>query len=70
MYIYVRCACSAHRGQKRVSDLLGLALQVVMSCLMWVLGIKLRSSGRADSALKHQAIFPAPRFLFLPIALT
>lgn len=37
----------AHR---RVSDLLELMLQVVRTHLMWVLGTKLRSFGRAMQA--------------------
>lgn len=36
----------AHGGWKKVSVLLVLELQVVMSHLMWVLGTELRSSVR------------------------
>jgi hypothetical protein len=32
---------------------------------MWLLGIELRTSGRAVSALNHRAISPVPEFLFL-----
>lgn len=48
MWIY-----STYGVQKRVPDTLELKLQVVVSCLMWVLGIKLRSSERAESSLNH-----------------
>lgn len=41
----------AYRGQKRVSDPLELELQEVVSHLIWMLGIELRSYGRAVSAL-------------------
>ena len=36
-----------------------LELQVVVSCWIWVLGTKLRSSARAASALNHWVISPA-----------
>jgi hypothetical protein len=42
---------------------LGMELEMVVSHLMWVLGTKLGSSGRAVSALNHPAIFLAPRLL-------
>jgi hypothetical protein len=41
------CTASASGGQKRVSKHLELELEVTVSCLMWVLGIELRSSPRA-----------------------
>lgn len=40
-------------------------LQAVVSCLMWVLGVKLRFSGRAAvCALNHQTVSPAPPHIF------
>lgn len=45
--VYMHVSDSVVRGQKRVLDSLELVLQVVVSHLMWVLGIKLRSSARA-----------------------
>lgn len=56
MYVYfleyVHHVCSdAHRGKKRVLDPLTLELQVVVSHSSWVLGIELRSPGRATSIL-------------------
>jgi hypothetical protein len=33
-------------GQTRISDFLELELQVVVSCLKWMLGAKLESFGR------------------------
>ena len=41
----------AHGDQKRVLDPLELEFQVVVSCLMWVLGTKPRSSARAANTL-------------------
>lgn len=49
------------RGQKRVSGLLELELQVLV---MWVLWPKLRSSGRAGNSLNHEAMTPASAILF------
>lgn len=37
------CAC-AFRGQERLSESLGLELQVVLGCQMCVLGIELEAS--------------------------
>lgn len=56
VYGYVslfECHVCAHvrRGQKRVLDSLELELQSDVSCLPWVLGSELRSSGRAASPL-------------------
>jgi hypothetical protein len=51
---------STCRNQEKVLDLLELELKGVVSCLMWVLGFELKSSGRAASALNHQATFTAP----------
>lgn len=39
------------RSQKRASDSLELEIQVVVSDPVWVLGVKLRSSGRSESTL-------------------
>ena len=43
-------------------DLLELELQVVVGCLMWMLGIKLQSSGRAESVLLRDEPSPLPTF--------
>lgn len=45
----------ACRNQKRASDLLELELQVVMSRLIWVLGTKLQSSGKAVTPLTAES---------------
>ena len=52
------CCVSAHEGQKRVLDPLDLSHGVTVSPVMWVLGIKLKSSTRAASAFKHRATSP------------
>ena len=49
-------------GCVRVSDSLEQELQTVGS--MWVLGIELGSSGRAEHALNHWAISPTPKNQF------
>lgn len=41
------------RGQRRMSNALELESQEVMSCSMWVLGNKLRSSGKAANGPNH-----------------
>ena len=55
MYVCTTCIPSDHRGQKKASDSLGLALQIVMvmSCHVNA-GIELGSSERA-SILNHGA---------------
>lgn len=50
---YVYMTVDAYRGQKRASELLEWELQMVMSHLKWVLGMKLVSSGRAVCAQTH-----------------
>lgn len=65
-YVYICIWICAHewecanRDQERVSDLLGLKLQAVVSCVTWVLGSKLKSSGKAASFLSHRAISSVP----------
>lgn len=44
---YVHLSVGTTRGQKTVLDPVELELQAVVSLLMWVLGIQLRSSERA-----------------------
>jgi hypothetical protein len=39
----------------------------VGSCLIWVLGFKLGTSARAESALRHGATSPAPSAVLLII---
>lgn len=63
------CVCKCHRGPERTSDPLELELQVTVSHLMWVLGTKSLSPGRAAMyALNHQCmlltISPALSFIF------
>lgn len=48
MYVCSPCACSVHSAQKRQLDPLELELPA-----MWVPEIKLLSSGKAASALRH-----------------
>lgn len=49
------CVCQLHvstyRTQKRMLDTLQLEVEVVVSYLMWLLGIEPRSSARAANAL-------------------
>ena len=52
MYIYV-CVHGAYGHQKRVSETLELEMQVVMSCLTWVLGTNL-------GPLKEQDVIIGP----------
>jgi hypothetical protein len=65
MCVAVRGVCTldaaASTAQKRVSEPVGLELQASVSCCCtWVLGNKLRSSGRAVSALTTDR-FQQPR---------
>lgn len=46
-------------GQKRVSGLRELELQVIVSCQIRVLGLKLQYAPRTASAPNHGAIHPA-----------
>lgn len=48
-----------HSYQKKSLDSLGQELQVIMSCLTWVLWTKPRTSARALSALNYWDILPA-----------
>lgn len=48
-------------GQKRALDPMEQELQVVVRCLIWVLGTAFGSSERAASILKHGAVSPALR---------
>lgn len=41
MYVYAHLVAVVHGGQKRMLDSLELKLQVVVSCLTWVLGSNL-----------------------------
>lgn len=73
VFIYVRvCACVNRcvpctcRSQKRVLDSLELESQMAVSCLVWMLGTKLRSSVGAVHALNYVAISPA----FVPGSVT
>lgn len=47
-------------SQKRLSDSLELDLQAVVSFLTWVLGVKLRRSGKAARALKFPSHLSGP----------
>lgn len=48
--VYATYMVHACGDLKRTLNFLELALQVVLSCLNWILGTKLRSPGRAVSA--------------------
>jgi hypothetical protein len=50
-------APEGQRRRRRESDPLELEFQVVVSHLMWELGIELRSAIRAVPTLNHRAIF-------------
>lgn len=56
-------------GQKGVSDLLELELQVVGNHVTWVLGTKLGSSERITSTLNHEAVFPVRFVVVISIKL-
>lgn len=62
VYMYMRAMCLAATfgNQKKVSDILELALQEVVSLLIWGLGPKFRSSEEAASVLKSWVISLAP----------
>lgn len=51
MYVYAACMCNAIRGQKRESNVMGLKVQIVVSC--HVLGIK-------PGSLEEQPLFLTP----------
>lgn len=57
-HMYVICVgdLKAKRGSQVP---LALKLQMAVSCLMWVLGTELSSSGRVLSVLNYNAISPA-----------
>lgn len=63
------CPCACHmcagipRSQKRMLDALELEVEVVVNCPKWVLGYRLRSSGRAANASNHGAMSPVPYFV-------
>jgi hypothetical protein len=46
IFVCTPCTFNTHEGWKRVSDPLKLELQIVLA-IMWVLGIKSGSPGRA-----------------------
>lgn len=47
---YVHTNVDSHRGDKRLLET-GLELQVVVSCLVWVLGMELGSSAMAEQCV-------------------
>ena len=55
--------------QRRASDSLELELQAVLSCLMWVLGTKLKSFAWVVCVLSCWTSSPVPRFYFLNIVM-
>lgn len=65
------CMCAhcvyagTRRGQRRVSDLLELELQAVLSCMVWVLTISFRFSGGVVSALNSKPFFQLSHLVFL-----
>lgn len=60
------CACVCVPGdQMRALHVRELELQVVLSSLMWVVGIEFGSSEVTASVLKHEDISPAP----IPVSL-
>lgn len=50
--IYTRMCAGTHRGEK-ASDHLKLELQLVVSCLIWVMHMEPESSARAARVLNH-----------------
>lgn len=59
VYLHTICPCRKIRGHRGWE--LELELQVVVSHLIWVLGIEPGSSRRESNALNHQTISPVPR---------
>lgn len=57
MRVYTLHACSGHRSQKRVSNLLELE---VFLAAMWALRTKPGFSTRSTSAVNYQTVSPAP----------
>lgn len=55
----------AHRGQRCLVSL-GLESQVVVSCLIWVLGIELGFPGEQDILLAAELALQSP-FKFFPL---
>lgn len=58
VYVYTRMRVFPWKPEESNRSL-GLALQAVVSCSMWVLGTKSKSSARVTSALHHWAVSPA-----------
>lgn len=54
--IYVYIYAGVHKSRKKELDLPELEFQAVMSGLMWILGIKSRSSVQAGSVLNHLSV--------------
>jgi len=65
MYVCAPCACRTHKEQKRISNPLGLELQMVLShpCGCWEFNQS--PLGRADSALNYRSIPPVPSDIVL-----
>lgn len=62
-FVHMVCACECGCPQKSMLRCLELEWPVeVVSCLMRILGTKLRSSGRAAHALNYWATSPGPTF--------
>lgn len=57
--VYVRV-----QDKKTALDFQELEIQVVVSCLIWILGTKLMSSVGGVCASNHSAISPSPHSLF------
>lgn len=53
----------SYQSQRKASDTLELELQVVVNCLMSMLGTELGSSGSTASSLKCRATSPVPQAL-------
>lgn len=56
----------AHRCHRwsEARDQLKVQLHEILSHPLWMLGLRLRSSGKADCILNHWAIFPTPNLHF------
>lgn len=70
MYMCVSVHTECLRDQKRASDPLKHGFHIVVSCLIWVLGVELQCSRRTLSALNLWATSPASRNHFLICACT
>lgn len=66
--VYPMCR-DVHKGQRTVSDLLEMKLEVAVSCPTWSLGSELRTAGGVGRIPNCSATLLTPQILFLFFAL-